>query len=37
VTPDGRFVMIKSDNAGQRPISVILNWQERLRAGSTAH
>jgi serine/threonine-protein kinase len=36
VTPDGRFVMIKSDNAGQRPISVILNWQERLSA-QTAH
>jgi Tol biopolymer transport system component len=36
VTPDGRFVMIKSDNAGQRPISVILNWQERLTA-RTAH
>ena len=36
VTPDGRFVMIKPDNAGQRPISIILNWQERLSA-QTAH
>ena len=36
VTPDGRFVMIKSDNSGQKPISVILNWQERLNA-RTAH
>jgi serine/threonine-protein kinase len=31
VTPDGQFVMIKPDDAGVTPISVILNWQERLR------
>jgi serine/threonine-protein kinase len=37
VTPDGHFVMVKPDDAGNKPISVILNWQERLRAGSTAH
>jgi len=37
VTPDGHFVMIKPDDAGDRPISVILNWQERLRAQSSAH
>jgi serine/threonine-protein kinase len=36
VTPDGHFVMIKPDDAGERPISVILNWQERLSA-RTAH
>jgi serine/threonine-protein kinase len=34
VTPDGRFVMIKSDDAGEKPISVILDWQERLSARS---
>jgi hypothetical protein len=32
VTPDGRFVMIKPDEAEEKPISVILNWQERLNA-----
>jgi serine/threonine-protein kinase len=34
VTPDGRFVMIKPDDAGEKPISVILDWQERLSARS---
>jgi hypothetical protein len=37
VTPDGRFVMIKPDNAGERPISVILNWQELPNARSGVH
>ena len=36
VTPDGHFVMIKPDSGGSRPISLILNWQERLNA-RTAH
>jgi hypothetical protein len=37
VTPDGHFVMIKPDDAGLRPISVILNWQERLRSRAATH
>ena len=32
VTADGRFVMLKGDSSAQTPISIILNWQERLRA-----
>jgi Tol biopolymer transport system component len=34
VAPDGRFVMIKPDSAGKTPITVLLNWQERLRTGT---
>jgi Tol biopolymer transport system component len=30
VAADGRFVMIKPDSSGKIPITVILNWQERL-------
>jgi eukaryotic-like serine/threonine-protein kinase len=37
VTADGRFVMLKPDNGGPRPISVILNWQERLRSQAASH
>ena len=32
VAADGRFVMIKPDSSGKIPITVILNWQERLNA-----
>ena len=32
VAADGRFVMIKPDSSGKTPITVILNWQERLSA-----
>jgi Tol biopolymer transport system component len=34
VGPDGRFVMIAPDTAGKSPITVILNWQERLRTSA---
>jgi hypothetical protein len=37
VTPDGRFIMLKPDQSGAAPISVIVNWQERLRAQPGAH
>jgi Tol biopolymer transport system component len=32
VAADGRFVMIKPDSSGKIPITVLLNWQERLGA-----
>jgi len=35
VAADGRFVMIKPDSSGKTPITVILNWQERLGQSAT--
>jgi Tol biopolymer transport system component len=37
VAADGRFVMIKPDSSGKIPITVILNWQERLSARDAQH
>jgi serine/threonine protein kinase len=33
VTPDGRFIVLKSQTAGEEPITVIFNWTEMLRSG----
>jgi len=37
VAPDGRFVMIKPDTPTETPITVILNWTERLRQRGASH
>jgi len=37
VAPDGRFVMVKPDTAAETPITVILNWTERLRQRGASH
>jgi eukaryotic-like serine/threonine-protein kinase len=37
VTSDGGFVMLRPDDSGDPPISVILNWQERLNAPAAQH
>jgi hypothetical protein len=37
VAADGRFVMIKPDAGGGTPITVILNWTERLRQRAAIH
>jgi serine/threonine protein kinase len=35
VTPDGRFVVLKSQRTGDEPITVIFNWTETLRANAS--